>query len=83
MMRSGSQSCPRGSDPKQLCPAHPRAGTARYDPDTKSSCARSGGTRNGCKRTREDANIKLTETISDIRGQSGRAILRALIAWVD
>jgi transposase len=28
----------------------------------------------------EDANIKLTETISDIRGQSGRAILRALIA---
>jgi transposase len=28
----------------------------------------------------EDANLKLTETISDIRGQSGRAILRALIA---
>ena len=28
----------------------------------------------------EDANIKLTETISDIRGKSGRAILRALIA---
>ena len=28
----------------------------------------------------EDANVKLTETISDIRGQSGRAILRALIA---
>ena len=28
----------------------------------------------------EDANIKLTETISDIRGQSGRAVLRALIA---
>jgi transposase len=28
----------------------------------------------------EDANIKLTETISDIRGQSGRAILHALIA---
>jgi transposase len=28
----------------------------------------------------EDANIKLTETISDIRGQSGRTILRALIA---
>ena len=27
----------------------------------------------------EDANIKLTETISDIRGQSGRAILHALI----
>jgi transposase len=28
----------------------------------------------------EDANLKLTETISDIRGQSGRAILKALIA---
>ena len=28
----------------------------------------------------EDANIKLTETISDIRGRSGRAILHALIA---
>lgn len=28
----------------------------------------------------EDANIKLTETISDIRGQSGRAILHAVIA---
>jgi len=28
----------------------------------------------------EDANIKLAETISDIRGQSGRAILQALIA---
>ncbi len=28
----------------------------------------------------QDANVKLTETISDIRGQSGRAILRALIA---
>jgi transposase len=28
----------------------------------------------------EDANLKLTETISDILGQSGRAILRALIA---
>ena len=28
----------------------------------------------------EDANIKLTETLSDIRGKSGRAILRALIA---
>ena len=28
----------------------------------------------------EDANIKLTETISDIRGQSGRAVLHALIA---
>ena len=28
----------------------------------------------------EDANIKLTETISDIRGHSGRAILHALIA---
>jgi transposase len=27
----------------------------------------------------EDANLKLTETISDIRGQSGRAILAALI----
>jgi transposase len=27
----------------------------------------------------EDANLKLTETISDIRGQSGRAILQALI----
>jgi transposase len=27
----------------------------------------------------EDANIKLTETISDIRGQNGRTILRALI----
>ena len=26
----------------------------------------------------EDANIKLTETISDIRGQSGRAVLHAL-----
>ena len=28
----------------------------------------------------EDANLKLTETISDIRGRSGRAILQALIA---
>jgi transposase len=28
----------------------------------------------------QDANIKLTETISDIRGKSGRAILQALIA---
>jgi transposase len=28
----------------------------------------------------EDANIKLTETVSDIRGRSGRAVLRALIA---
>jgi len=28
----------------------------------------------------EDANLKLTETISDIRGKSGLAILRALIA---
>lgn len=28
----------------------------------------------------EDANLKLTETISDIRGKSGRAILQALIA---
>jgi transposase len=28
----------------------------------------------------EDANLKLTETISDIRGQSGRAVLTALIA---
>jgi len=28
----------------------------------------------------EDANIKLTETISDIRGQNGRKILHALIA---
>jgi transposase len=28
----------------------------------------------------QDANIKLTETISDIRGQSGRAVLGALIA---
>jgi transposase len=28
----------------------------------------------------EDANIKLTETISDIRGRSGRAIVQALIA---
>ena len=28
----------------------------------------------------QDANVTLTETISDIRGQSGRAILRALIA---
>lgn len=28
----------------------------------------------------QDANIKLTETISDIRGQSGRAVLEALIA---
>jgi transposase len=28
----------------------------------------------------EDANLKLTETISDVLGQSGRAILRALIA---
>jgi transposase len=28
----------------------------------------------------EDANIKLTETVSDIGGQSGRAILHALIA---
>lgn len=28
----------------------------------------------------EDANIKLTETISDIRGRSGRKILQALIA---
>jgi transposase len=28
----------------------------------------------------EDANLKLTETISDILGQSGRAILHALIA---
>ena len=28
----------------------------------------------------EDANIKLTETLSDIRGKSGLAILRALIA---
>jgi transposase len=28
----------------------------------------------------EDANLKLTETISDIRGQSGRAVLRAVIA---
>jgi transposase len=27
----------------------------------------------------EDANIKLTETISDIRGRSGRAVIRALI----
>jgi transposase len=27
----------------------------------------------------EDANVKLTETISDIRGKSGRAILQALI----
>jgi transposase len=32
------------------------------------------------QKTLEDANIKLTETISDIRGQSGRAILRALVA---
>jgi transposase len=28
----------------------------------------------------EDANLKLTETISDVRGRSGRAILDALIA---
>jgi transposase len=28
----------------------------------------------------EDANVKLTETISDILGHSGRAVLRALIA---
>jgi transposase len=28
----------------------------------------------------QDGNIKLTETISDIRGQSGRAVLHALIA---
>jgi transposase len=28
----------------------------------------------------EDANIKLTETITDIRGRSGRAIVQALIA---
>lgn len=32
------------------------------------------------QKTLEDANIKLTETISDILGQSGRAILHALIA---
>lgn len=32
------------------------------------------------QKTLEDANIKLTETISDLRGRSGRAILRALIA---
>jgi transposase len=32
------------------------------------------------QKTLEDANLKLTETISDIRGQNGRAILRALIA---
>jgi transposase len=32
------------------------------------------------QKTLEDANLKLTETISDIRGQSGRAILHALVA---
>lgn len=32
------------------------------------------------QKTLEDANIKLTEAISDILGTSGRAILRALIA---
>jgi transposase len=32
------------------------------------------------QKTLEDANIKLTEVISDILGTSGRAILRALIA---
>jgi transposase len=32
------------------------------------------------QKTLEDANIKLTEAISDIRGQSGRAILHAVIA---
>ena len=32
------------------------------------------------QKTLEDANIKLTETISDILGATGRAILRALIA---
>jgi transposase len=32
------------------------------------------------QKTLEDANIKLTEAISDILGASGRAILRALIA---
>jgi transposase len=32
------------------------------------------------QKTLEDANVKLTEAISDIRGTSGRAILRALMA---
>ncbi|MCL4756664.1 MAG: IS110 family transposase [Myxococcales bacterium] len=32
------------------------------------------------QKTLEDANLKLTEAISDIRGQSGRAILHALVA---
>ena len=32
------------------------------------------------QKTLEDANIKLTETISDIRGQNGRRLLRAFIA---
>jgi transposase len=34
------------------------------------------------QKTLEDANIKLTEVISDIMGSSGRAILRALVAGV-
>jgi transposase len=34
------------------------------------------------QKTLEDANIKLTEVISDILGTSGRAILRALVAGV-
>ena len=32
------------------------------------------------QKTLEDANVKLTEAISDIRGTSGRAILKALMA---
>ena len=32
------------------------------------------------QKTLEDANVKLTEVISDILGKSGRAILRALVA---
>ena len=63
-MRSGSRnSACCGLDRQQLCSARARAGTAGSDAHAKvGSCARSGGTRNGCKKILEDANIKLTET---------------------
>ena len=61
-------------------PPAPIAGAPRPHPHAEATGARAARHTQRIQKTLEDANVKLTEVISDILGTSGRAILRALVA---
>ena len=78
--RCGSPTCSRtGSSAAASCHRR-RSKSCGADPDAQAARARARITRSRVDKMLQDANIKLGSVLTDILGQSGRAILDAIIA---